>query len=466
MKSTIKADKIIKLKNKNKKKNDYEIDYNKELNPKNVCDSIYSEALPVIMEQTKNSVCRVNKKSKGTGTGFLCKIPFPDSFTLLPVLITNYHILAKKDIIEGNKIELNFNNEEKKIILTIDNSRKIYTSDEKEYDITIIEIKHNDGIDMQNFLDVDDYLFKNDNLNNIYSIKNNIYLIHYPKGFKSKISFGKIKNISINNDIIEYICSTDKGSSGSPIFNILNYKIIGIHKGDHKKFQFKVGTVLKLPINAFFTNETHKIKKISEKINDNKHEKIEQNNNNIISNISPNIYIIIEKLLSAMAYKPGSQVDLKVDEIKFIIDKSLPIIKNEKTLVELEAPLHICGDIHGQYYDLLRIFEYCGYPDEYNYLFLGNYVDFGKQGLETLCLLLCYKIKYPERIILLRGNHESSVESRFYGFYDECKTRYNIKIWRAFTELFNYLPIAAIINEKIFCLHGGLSPQLKKLKIF
>ena len=177
-----------------------------------------------------------------------------------------------------------------------------------------------------------------------------------------------------------------------------------------------------------------------------------------------NVDSIIERLLSVRGNKPGKQVDLKEEEIKFLIDKSLPIIKEQKMLVELEAPLHVCGDIHGQYYDLLRIFEHCGYPGEYNYLFLGDYVDRGKQSLETVCLLLCYKIKFPEKVTLLRGNHESSVTNRIYGFYDECKRRYNVRIWRSFTDLFNWLPVAAIIDEKILCMHGGLSPELKNLQ--
>ena len=94
----------------------------------------------------------------------------------------------------------------------------------------------------------------------------------------------------------------------------------------------------------------------------------------------------------------------------------------------MKPPIKVCGDIHGQYCDLIRIFEHRRYPNEYNYLFLGNYIDFTKQGLEVLCLLLCYKIKYPEKITLLRGNHEDSKMNRLYGFYDESKSKYNVKI--------------------------------------
>lgn len=121
------------------------------------------------------------------------------------------------------------------------------------------------------------------------------------------------------------------------------------------------------------------------------------------------------------------------------------------------------GDVHGQYYDLLRLFEYGEYPPDSNYLFLGDYVDRGKHNLETICLLLAYKIKYPENFFLLRGNHESAAINRVYGFYDECKRRFNIKLWKVFTECFNCLPVAALIDDKILCMHGGLSPELKSI---
>lgn len=131
---------------------------------------------------------------------------------------------------------------------------------------------------------------------------------------------------------------------------------------------------------------------------------------------------ILDQLLSVRGTKAGKMIDLQEEEINYLIMQSMAVISSQSMLLELEAPINVCGDIHGQYYDLLRIFDNCGYPDNTNYLFLGDYVDRGKQSLETICILLAYKIKYPNKIFLLRGNHESSVTNRIYGFYDECKT--------------------------------------------
>ena len=97
-------------------------------------------------------------------------------------------------------------------------------------------------------------------------------------------------------------------------------------------------------------------------------------------------------------------------------------------------------------------------------MFLGDYVDRGTQSLETLCLLLALKIKYPECVFLLRGNHECINISRMYGFFDECKRCYTVKLWKEFVRLFNSFPVAALIEDKILCMHGGLSPDLKDLK--
>ena len=94
---------------------------------------------------------------------------------------------------------------------------------------------------------------------------------------------------------------------------------------------------------------------------------------------------------------------------------------------------------------------------------MGDYVDRAKQSVEVITLLLCYKIKYPENFFLLRGNHECASLNRIYGFYDECKRRYSVKLWRIFADCFNCMPVAALIADKIMCMHGGLSPDLEDL---
>jgi len=183
---------------------------------------------------------------------------------------------------------------------------------------------------------------------------------------------------------------------------------------------------------------------------------LEENNEQIDS--------VISQLLHVKGTKPGKEVDLKEDNIRSLCFKARAVLTNQPILLELEAPIKIVGDIHGQYYDLLRLFEYGGFPPEANYLFLGDYVDRGKQSLETISLLLTYKIKFHENFFILRGNHECASINRIYGFYDECKRRFSIKLWKTFTDCFNCLPVAALIDEKIFCMHGGLSPELKSFE--
>ena len=137
---------------------------------------------------------------------------------------------------------------------------------------------------------------------------------------------------------------------------------------------------------------------------------------------------------------------------------------SQPIFLELESPITVCGDIHGQYPDLLKLFEIGGFPPNTNYIFMGDYVDRGKQSIECICLLLAYKIKYDENFFILRGNHESGSINRIYGFFDECKKRYNVKLWKNFVDLFNCLPLAASIDDKIFIVHGGLSPELKLIE--
>eukprot|EP00928_Gymnodinium_smaydae_P044839 TRINITY_DN2992_c0_g1_i1.p1 TRINITY_DN2992_c0_g1~~TRINITY_DN2992_c0_g1_i1.p1 ORF type:complete len:345 (-),score=74.16 TRINITY_DN2992_c0_g1_i1:81-1115(-) len=172
---------------------------------------------------------------------------------------------------------------------------------------------------------------------------------------------------------------------------------------------------------------------------------------------------VLDRLLGVRGRPVTRQgVDLTEDTLKSLCRLASKVFQQQEMLLELEVPLRICGDIHGQYHDLLRIFEHNGFPPESNYLFLGDYVDRGKKSLETICLLFAYKIKFKENFFLLRGNHETPSISRIYGFFDECKKRYSVQIWKTFCDVFNYLPICGIVAERIMCMHGGLSQDMLK----
>jgi len=163
----------------------------------------------------------------------------------------------------------------------------------------------------------------------------------------------------------------------------------------------------------------------------------------------------------ARQWKPGVHVKYPEAVLKSLLVAVRQVFMAECALLEVEAPIKICGDIHGQYHDLLRLFEAGGTPPESNYMFMGDYVDRGRQSIETITLLFTYKVKYPENFFLLRGNHECASITRMYGFHDECKRRYNVNLWKDFVSVFNCMPICGLIDNKIMCMHGGLSPMLE-----
>ena len=162
-----------------------------------------------------------------------------------------------------------------------------------------------------------------------------------------------------------------------------------------------------------------------------------------------NIHKIIKKLKKARRGSICQELNIKEDECNYVIDKAYGILEKEESLLKISAPLYICGDIHGQYYDLLRVFDILKYPPQSTFLFLGDYVDRGKQSLECLLLLLCLKIKYPDKIFLLRGNHECEALNKMYGFFDECKRRLSIKCFKKIITLFNIMPISALISKDL-----------------
>eukprot|EP01130_Rhizamoeba_saxonica_P004734 TRINITY_DN191_c1_g1_i1.p1 TRINITY_DN191_c1_g1~~TRINITY_DN191_c1_g1_i1.p1 ORF type:complete len:313 (-),score=61.33 TRINITY_DN191_c1_g1_i1:69-1007(-) len=140
------------------------------------------------------------------------------------------------------------------------------------------------------------------------------------------------------------------------------------------------------------------------------------------------------------------------------------ILAEEENVQPVKAPVTICGDVHGQFYDLLELFRIGGDVPYTNYLFMGDYVDRGFYSVESVSLLVCLKVRYKDRITILRGNHESREITQVYGFYDECIRKYgSTEVWTTFTDLFDYLPTTALVENSVFSLHGGLSPLINEL---
>ena len=227
-----------------------------------------------IIEQMKKCVCKIHKKNGKEATGFFCKIPFPDNSHLIPLLITNNHILDSNDIVVNSSIIISVNDEkEYKCIIIIDESRKVFTS--KELDVTFIEIKENED-KIYNFLELDEKINENSNiLNEIYNQKS-VYILNYQEGNNILASYGIISNI--NNNLIYHKCITKEGSSGSPILLLNNFKVIGIHRGYTHIFNFNNGIFIQRPIIEFLNNFNN-IKKNNDDNNKNEIKKVDFNNN-------------------------------------------------------------------------------------------------------------------------------------------------------------------------------------------
>ncbi|KAK6162825.1 hypothetical protein DH2020_002666 [Rehmannia glutinosa] len=219
-----------------------------------------------------------------------------------------------------------------------------------------------------------------------------------------------------------------------------------------------------------------------------------------------------EQIAQLMQCKPLSEPDVRHCEkglVRALCEKAKEILMEESNVQPVKSPVTICGDIHGQFHDLAELFRIGGKCPDTNYLFMGDYVDRGYYSVETVTvmvvvhllwsfypaalpiyallppvsliapslsfsfgaasggwieLLVALKVRYPQRITILRGNHESRQITQVYGFYDECLRKYgNANVWKIFTDLFDYFPLTALVESEIFCLHGGLSPSVETL---
>ena len=204
-----------------------------------------------ILEQLRKCICKIKLKGE-YGTGFFCKIPFGKE--TMKVLMTNEHVLKEKNLKENKKLNLLLNDEKEVLIINLEIERKSYFN--KDYDVTLIELKEEDKI--KDYLELDDNLFQ-DNAEIIY-VDKSIYILHYPNGNEAKISYGILHNIEKYN--ILHKCTTYEGSSGSPILNLQNNKVIGIHKECLIPFNYNMGTLLKLPLKDFIDKQLMKEREI------------------------------------------------------------------------------------------------------------------------------------------------------------------------------------------------------------
>jgi serine/threonine-protein phosphatase PP1 catalytic subunit len=191
---------------------------------------------------------------------------------------------------------------------------------------------------------------------------------------------------------------------------------------------------------------------------------------------------LIDSLLDC---QPDNPPHIQVSTIKQLALDALKVMKEQDVFLKLRAPMTICGDIHGQLQDLLRVFKQRGTPPETPYLFLGDYVDRGKHSVEVIVLLLALKVAYPCSIFLLRGNHECPETNGRYGFREECDAHVEKDLmqsggggagpsemqmqmtgetlWSIFNRVFQWMPLCAAVEDRVFCVHGGLSPKLNTL---
>ena len=287
-------------------------DYIRQKKLENCPISISDEKLKIIREQMKKCICHTKSSDGEDITGFFCAIPFPNKYKKLPVLITTSKFLEKNEMSKEKIIFLNIDNNKLKLKIKIENNRKILI--DEQYDITIIEIKKTDGLDINSFLDIDNQIFQT----NINFVNQSIYIIYYEKEAKSDYSIGTIKHI-IDRYKIEHNCQSNLGSLGNPIINLNNNRVIGIHLGEIKSKNYNFGKLLKDPIIKF--NE-----KSNQYLNENN---IENNDNNLNDEKDEITLIYKNEILKDKSWDDNKESD---NFTNFVVDFQVNFFKANLSL--------------------------------------------------------------------------------------------------------------------------------------
>ena len=344
---------------------------------------VNTKDMKIILQQMEKNICKIINEDGSRGTGFFCLIPIND-FELLPVLITCNHVLDDKKVFSGKQITITINNDKEMHKILMDKSRKIYTN--MKFNITIIEIKKNDDLNDASFLEIDNEILNSDieELTMRY-MKKPIYLLSYAGGKKSQYSTGVLLDFDFDCNEIRHNCPSDCGSSGGPLININNYKVIGVHEGANRNYKYNIGIFLQKPIEEFkkkFNNndpETllKRLKKTKEELNKEilKNQKLEEK---------------IKELEKELAKEKGNKVNLKNPS------NNSDIMKRLELMEKLDSKENEIKKIISRYpFELLE----------------------GESILSVIFISSDQKIHYS--IICKNTEKFSDVESRLYKVYPE-----------------------------------------------
>ena len=372
----------------------------KEKKIKNSTDPVSISCTEKILNQMRHSICKI-KIQGANATGFFCRTQFEQNENI-DFLMTNHHVIDEKYCEENKEINLLLNDDTEALVIDLTIKRRMYFN--KDYDIALIELKEIDKV--ENFLELDDNLFKGNE--KIFYEEKSVYVLQYPNGRIACVSYGLL--ININNCNATHTCSTENGSSGSPILNLENNKVIGIHKEGSTVFNFNLGTFLRYPLEDFIEKNLNKgIKKKEKKVEDDKDNRI----NNELNfpkipdkNIKPNK----KKSNNINAEK------IKLDSIVIWIDKYLDNEQNKQFVDILESifelNLGLFKDIHSAFHYMNSIqFK------ETKIIISGSYYkEFINKFKERLT-----DIYFAPKIIVFTGNCQ-----KFFTYNKEYKNKENI----------------------------------------